>query len=302
MKIKPVIATTIPKYPDKYDKDIKKILISSKPKRWIGTPLVGLLSAAVTFSLSGCAGKDLPPQGAENPETVILTPAVTPTLHILMGDVPSPYQEIFQGTYIPFFEFGDGTGGIGCMAITAPVFMTEEEAFEVIAAAFAESGLYLYQPAGQRPDVNFPITNINGEEVDPNKTVQGNLRNDEMMKLGTHDLTVMFVSKDDVIRWQENPDAPPTISFSNFDIKQAAMTLAENNTAMVVFYDPVAGMVNYLDATRDIEREDGENDEAFFARLDAVREEEQRKALAESEHMLRKQVEAFITWLFQMGG
>lgn len=80
------------------------------------------------------------------------------------------------------------------------------------------------------------------------------------------------------------------------------MTLVENNTAMAVFYDPVAGMVNYMEATRDIEQEDGESDEAFFARLDAIRDELHKNALAESELMLRKQVEAFIAWLFQMGG
>jgi len=301
MKIKPVIATTIPKYPDKYDKDIKNILVSSKPNRWIGTPLVGLLSAAVTFSLGGCAGEQLNPHEPGAPGTVISNPAVIPTEHILMGDVPSPYQEIFTGTYIPLFEFGDGTGGIGCMAITAPVFMTEEEAFEVIAAAFAESGLYLSQHASHRPDVNFPVTNIDGDEVDRNKTVQGDLRGDEIMLLLTHDLTVKFVSKDDVIRWKEDDDGTPRVSFSSFNIKQAAMTLAENNTAMVVFYDPVANMVDYS-ITYDIEQEDGESDDAFFARLDAIREELQKKALAESEQVLRKQVDAFIAWLFQMGG
>ena len=122
MKIKPVTTTTTPKYPDKYDKNIKNILIKNKPNRWVGTPLVGLLSAAVTFSLSGCAGEELIPQGPETPGTAITTPAVRPTEYILMGDVPGPYQEIFQGTHIPLFEFGEGTGGIGCMAITAPVF------------------------------------------------------------------------------------------------------------------------------------------------------------------------------------
>jgi hypothetical protein len=218
-----------------------------------------------------------------------------------MGDVPSPYQEIFQGTYIPFFEFGEGTGGVGCMAITAPVFLTEEEAFEVIAAAFAEAGLYLDKPSGYRPDVNFPITNINGEEVDRNKTVPGTLLSNEMFKLWTHDLTVKFVSITDVINWQDDPDAPPTTSVSSYNIKQAAETLATNNTAMAVFYDPVAGMVDYS-TIFSIEQEDGESDEAFFARLDTIREEEQKKALAESEQMLRKQVEAFIAWLFQMGG
>jgi hypothetical protein len=302
VKIEPVIATIAPKYPDKYDKEIKKILMTSKPARWIGTPLVGLLSAAVTFSLSGCAAEDINPHNPGIPETAITTPAVTPTMHILMGDVPSPYQEIFQGTYIPLFEFGDGTGGIGCMAITAPVFMTEEEAFEVIAAAFAEAGLHLFRPDGYRPDVNIPVTNIDGEEVDPGKTKQGILWGNEMMTLGTHDLTVKFVSKEDVAKWHEDIDGGPRISWSNFDIKQAALTLAENNTAMVVFYDPVAGVVDWLAVTRDFEREDDDSEETFFARRDALWEEAQREALVESEQMLRKQVEAFIAWLFQMGG
>jgi len=298
MKIKPVTVEVIPNYPDKYNDNIKHMLITKKPNRWVSTPLVGLLSAAVSFSLVGCSNKNNNSHETETPGIEITTPFIKPVEHILYGDVPGPYQHIFQGTYIPIFEFGDGTGGIGCMAITAPVFMSEEEAFEVISAAFAEAGLYFYEPTGYRVEVNLPVTNIDGDEIDPNKTVQGNLMPDGW--LATHDLTIKFVSRFDVADWHEDIDDSPKISFSSFNIKQAAQTLAENNTAMVVFYDPVAGIIDY-DITRGIEQEENESDEDFYARISAIMEEEHRKALAESELLLRQQVDAFIAWLFELG-
>ena len=305
MKIKPVTAEQKPNYPDKYNDEIKRILTSSKPARWVGTPLVGVLSAAVALGLGGCVGEQYGSPGVDPPEgglpIVISTPSITE--HVLMGDVPAPSFYQFQGTYIPLFAFGEGTGGIGCVAISAPVFLSEEEAFEVISAAFAEAGLHISRQVGNMENINLPITNVHGrregrDENDRNATVQGNLKPDGM--LTTHDLPVAFVSRSDVIDWHQDDGDGPWISWSSYYIKQAAQTLADNNAGLIVFYDPVAGELNREDLWK-IEREEGESDEAFNHRYHEFIVEREKEALVESEQLLRKQVEAFIAWLFDMG-
>lgn len=304
MKIKPVTTETKPNYPDKYNEEIRRILTTSKPTRWVGTPLVGVLSAAVALGLGGCVDIQDDPSAFETPG--LHTPSINEPSglieHVLMGDVPMPTHYQFQGTYIPLFEFGDGTGGIGCVAIVAPVFMSEEEAFEVISAAFAEAGLHITRQVGTLEDVNIPITNLGGRSdgqdvTDPNAIVQGSLKPDGM--LTTHDLPIAFVSTTDVANWHKDIDDEPRISWSTFHIKQAARTLADNNAGLVVFYDPVAGELN-RESLWDFEREDGESDEAYNERYRTFIIEKEKEALVESEQLLRQQVEAFISWLFEM--
>jgi hypothetical protein len=55
MKIKPVINSTKPKYPDKYEIELNKTLLYYRPQRWLKEPLIGLaLTALMTVGLSGC--------------------------------------------------------------------------------------------------------------------------------------------------------------------------------------------------------------------------------------------------------
>lgn len=302
MKIKPVTTELKPNYPDKYNDEVRRILTASKPMRWVGTPIAGVLSAAVALGLVGCSGEQTGIHGSELPGGKIHGETYTPkiTQHIIAGDIPIPSHYMFQGTYIPLFEFGDGTGSIGCVAIVAPVFMTEEEAFEIISAAFAEAGLHINRHSGVLNNMNIPVTNTNGfggSEVTGETIVKGTLQPDGL--LTSHELPVEFVSNTDVSDWHRD-DGGPFISVSLYDMKQAAQTLAENNPGIIVFYDPVGGSVNYEIAWR-LEREEGENDESFNTRVNEMMMEQRRNASAESEQLLRQQVEAFIAWLFDMG-
>jgi len=55
MKIKPVIHSAKPKYPDKYEIELNKTLLYYQPKRWLKEPLIGLtLSALLATGLTGC--------------------------------------------------------------------------------------------------------------------------------------------------------------------------------------------------------------------------------------------------------
>ena len=290
MTIKPVIEAVTPKYPDKYGEDMRNVLSAAKPYRWLGTPLIGALSVTIAFGLSGCVNEQYVTAG--------VAPMPTTTIH---GEMPGDLENcdtMLFATLIPLFEFGVGTGGIGCVAIVAPVFMSEEEAFVILSETFREAGLTLHRNSETLDNINIPVTNIDGEKVDPGATLRGSLNPQGL--LDGLDLPVVFVSRWDVANWHVDIDGGPRISFSGFNVKGAAQTLAENNPGMVVFYDPVVGEVNY-DSLWELEREPGESDHAYGVRIDAALNELTSAALVESEQMLRLQAEAFIAWLGDNG-
>ena len=323
MTIKPVDEISAPKYPDKYNEEIQRVLAASKPHRWLSTPLAtGMLAATIALNLSGCAGIPTAtrPPGTATSELVEMTgdPAASETTaprskpqeskpsdteppetctpdifdYVTAGE-PVPFPTYQDATLIPLFEYGEGTGSIGCLSIAAPVFLSEDEAYAIISAAFADAGMALRRSGGIMENINIPITNIYDfeEKTRSLPTIQGNMAPDGI--LADLNLPVIFVSTQDVESWHE--DTNMVASVSNFNTKKAAQTLADNNPDLVVFYDPIAGL-DY-DKLMTLEKEKGESDEAYYKRCDAIREEESLSAKAESEQLLRKQAEAFIAWL-----
>lgn len=296
MKIKPVEVAEAPKYPDKYNEEVRRVLLSVKPNRWRGTSLAAIgLSAAVVLSLSGCSlGYTTDGVPVQSPTAPVVMPGGIDQ-YVTMGETV-PFSTMPYGSMIPLFEYGEGTGAIGCVSIAAPVFMSEEEAFAILSAAFAEAGLTLSKEAETRENTNLPVTNIYeiGEEESRYETVQKDIVPDGIL---AYDLPLLFVSTKDVENWHK--DTGMASSVSSYNVKKAAQTLAENNPNLVVFYDPIARL-DY-DKLWALEREDGESDEAYYARRSAVEQEEANAVRAESERLLRLQAEAFVKW-FQDGG
>ena len=294
MKITPVKDAETPKYPDKYNEEIRRIVASAKPYRWVGTPLIGALSVAVALGLSGCAPEEYAIQGISTP-----VPTKYEENHVLLGDIQPVYiPPLLESIFIPLFEYGEGTGGIGCVAIVAPVFLSEEEAFAILSAAFADADISLERENISLENINLPVTNIDGEKVDPRATRIGDLT--PTGRLYEFNLPVTFVSTREVSNWHQEIGDGPWVSFSSFDVKGAARTLAENNPGILVFYDPIAGVINY-DELWELEREDGESDEDYNARWYEKERELVQAARAESEELLRRQVEAFLQWLADGG-
>ena len=302
MKIKPVLNTSTPKYPDKYNEEIRRILTAAKPHRWLGTSLISALSVSIALGLSGCNGDgNNRNDGQVSNGTAVQSPLITngPGNYVLMGDpvpvyTPNPLENIF----IPLFEFGPGTGGIGCEAIVAPVFMSEEEAVAVLSAAFADAGIILGKSNDTLHGINLPVTNIDGVPVDPDAITQGVLV--PAGKLEVFNFPVVFISIRDIKNWHQDIDDQPRASWTSYNVINAARTLAENNSGIVVFYDPIAGFVDYNEIQH-IDREDGESDNDFNARWLLNMQEHEQAARDESTMMLRQQVEAFIAWLVDGG-
>ena len=105
---------------------------------------------------------------------------------------------------------------------------------------------------------------------------------------------LVFVSMDDFYAWEINDDMPYT-SVSVFHLKEAARILANNNSGLAVFYDPIS----WLDHEEmwSLNRGEGESVEAYRARRAAYEDELDSQSRAESEQLLRQQAEAFLLWL-----
>jgi len=249
MNIEPVENLPAPEYPDKYSDEIQNLLTTTYPRRWIIKPLVvGALTVTAALSLSSCR---------------------------IFGTIGS--TDGLQSTYIPIFEYGNGTGSVGCDAVSAPVFMSEEEAFVIMQAAFAEAKLTLSNQALSVKNATRPIVDqyshqsenyISGKKRDALET-DGTLELDQS-------IPVVFVSLDELYAWQRAGGSYSTASIFRF--KDAARVLADNNPGLIVFYDPVTNL--------------WEKPVSGGSRAETV-----EQAQAESGRLLRQQVLAFIEWL-----
>ena len=300
MKIKPVDSVPVPGYPDKYAKETRRVLTMARPRRWSGAPLaVGILAATVALGLSGCAEKPDIAGGTGQSQIPFSAPVVSdgslgnPEGIALGGPFSIPFD-----SFIPLFEYGEGTGSIGCDSVASPVFMSEEEAFAILSAAFSEAGLEIDWSSSTLEGATIPVTNLFPMRVSPSVTTtkQGDFNSDGLLETSsgmTISLPIEFVSSKDFDAWHK--DTNMWASVSDYNLLEAARALAENNTGLIVFYDPAAQPD--MDRLLSLLQEDGEHDEDYWKRSETVRDEEAKAANAQSELLLREQANALIEWL-----
>jgi hypothetical protein len=305
MKITPVETVNAPKYPDKYGDDMHRKLATVKPRRWLGTPLMaGVLSASVVLGAGGCDANTASPDISAVPGSTY-NPALTGdpgptgpakpdiTDYVTMGASPAP-----AAMMIPLFEYGEGTGAIGCEVVAAPVFLSEEEAFAILSAHFADAGLTLGRDAVTIENANVPMIEPTAYTRDEKyKTVPASLASDGF--LGTQSLPVVFVSKGDIDAWT-NKDTGVWSSVEAYSPKLAAKTLAESNEYLAVFYDPMTTL-DYGSPKLRLERMDGESDDDYWARWQIAYDDATQDAREDSERLLGLQAEAFVAWLRSVG-
>ena len=288
MEIQPVEMAIMPEYPDKYAKEAQQTLAKSFPRRWIGAPLaVGLLSAALAMGASGC----VVPESFATLGDNVQAPSGLKNLSLDERIIPS-------GVVVPIFEYGRGTGSIGCMSISAPVFLSEEEAFAILAATFAEAGLTLSSTHLALENASIPATHIyanSSGSTDSSITLtQGVLSVDGVLELG-QSVSIEFVSTKDLDVWQGGPAGWSTVQ--TYDLIGIARALATNNPGLIVFYDPVV----YPQGLEYIERLPDESAFDYQGRSLAIRSESEREAREQAEALLREQALAFIDWLTVSG-
>jgi len=68
----------------------------------------------------------------------------------------APPEPAAAAVVAPIFEHGDGRGATGCIIVAPPIFLSEEEALQVIDEELAEYGLELAEKDVEMKDVQLP--------------------------------------------------------------------------------------------------------------------------------------------------
>jgi len=196
----------------------------------------------------------------------------------------------------PIFEHGEGRGATGCVVISPPVFLSEEEALQVIRDELAKRGVTLGREKQQVTGVTIDGERFQADAADSKKRV-----------------AVEFVSEQQCqeLDWarerETNREGSITIStVTVFDFPRTAKYLAEKvksggsrKVFFGTFYDPLSGKINLEEIYRPVQR-DG------LVIADPNDSEKRREAAevtikAESTRLLRLQVQDFVKWLQGQG-
>ena len=252
MDICPVRSTKIPGYPTRDYLNQHPELLAVVPARWRRNPLVMRV-------LGGVAG-------------LLLTA-----------------QAESAGRVAPLFPHGEGRGSFGCVAVSPPVFLTEDEARKVILEEAKSAGLTFELDALKLPGVEVPETDT--QDWRGEGSFERYKRRDLVLDGFDRKRKVAFefVSAHDVKEW-ERKDLPMRSSVSSYDVKQTAERLRAKLAAtrqdhwIAVFYEPATGRA---DLRHDLKPRPWEEVRAKAANVDA--------------EDLRLQVRDFIAWLHAQG-
>ena len=259
LEVRPVKNYQEPKYPTKAAVVLDPSVLRALPRRWSARPAVcAALALTLATGLYSCSRADpdnLPVGGAESLET---------------------------GLAIPIFEHGNGRSSFGCVSVAPPVFLSEDEAAQVIREEAAKYGIDF---SGEKSiEGRFPTTNLYGDQSLADATWEGSLELDGYdSSLG---VGFEFVSQSDVNMWQITGNM--WVSVEMFDMKGTATRLADATRNVVVFYDP--GKDNSIEFKRDTDED--------YATYRARYEAEQKAQMHEN---LRAQVRDFLEWLAAQG-
>ena len=271
-KLTPVTRYSDPKYPTKEAVNADPRLLAHIPRRWARNPYVlTALSLVMAAGLTACGN---------NQDSESLFPAASPAVSASpdsadsAGSAPSEADALD----IPIFAHGTGRGSYGCESVAPPVFLSEEEAMQVIAEECAAQGIDI--SGSKTISGTFPATSTLPEAISgsaSDETYTGELTLDGYSE--TLGIGIEFVSTEDILDWQAPTDVGS--STEQYDLKGTAQRLAEATDNVAVFYDPAAG--NYEDFT-------GSNEESYM-------ENSKEQSMDE----LREQVRDFLQWLKAQG-
>jgi hypothetical protein len=256
------------------------------PATWSARPEIAAAAALLlTLALPGCA---TPPAAKSRPGPQ--SPPAAPTSNGI-------------ALVAPLFEHGEGRSTMGCMVVAPPVFLSEEEAWEVIDAELARNGIHLPEKERIIPGVEVPLYPaaeleqlVEGDPLPTPSSIEP-LRADRFNS--RRKIALEFVSA-------ENP--PEKIqywslgSINGLELKGEAEVLREaistRSSARIYFaalYDPVT--YRELEPTGvPFPPED-----ATEADWEKFRSKANAPAKAESKRLLRLQVQDFIHWLEAQG-
>jgi hypothetical protein len=294
--------------------------------RRCGKGLAGAATFFLAISIGGSAESNAPPKGTNAPVAV------------KQGDVCKRAQNRNAVIAAPLFEHGEGRGATGCVVITPPVFLSEEEAMQVIKEELGKHGIKVSK-GGEFKNVvvKLPRQDIYGVKRLAKRTgTKSQPSKPEPLRVDAVNrekrIAVEYVSKTDVAKLNAYPTCGSTAPF--YDAKLVATQLLHEATGkgvetvyLGVFYDPIARPVSPLSprgraklkallarvkarqasedkvggAVKEKKHVEPEQSKALEAAEKKYREEAKIPPKERGRTLLRKQVQDFTKWLEKQG-
>lgn len=270
MKIKSVKQTKRPNYPTlEFYIENPELLSKSIPESWIRNKYVA--TSLATFILFG------------SPKTrVLANPSITEIIDKIGSEEKEQTLVETQDSVkiAPIFAHGDGSGATGCVVMSPPVFISEDEAKSIIFKAFDAEGIKFNTI--DCPKIKFTATPIANDCFGFNDTTKVSTANVELKMDGYNkelNLAIQFVSRDDFSKFRSDDGCWSSVQ--SFNTKKAAEIIREEliangKTNTVVFYDPITNI-------------DFKSNNNW--------KKSQTDAKEEAQNLLLAQVEDFINWL-----
>ncbi|MGD8452545.1 MAG: hypothetical protein PVJ57_12060 [Phycisphaerae bacterium] len=275
-----------PAYPTKLEVlALPRLLKAHQPPAWMANgTILAATSAFLAANVAGCH-----------------SPAPT------SGTQPPPPSKA-PAIVAPLFEHGDGRGSAGCVAVSPPVFLSEEEALQIIVEELQPHGIEL---SGH--DVELPSVIVKHKEF--RQEQDGRRQGGRWVQFeaplhadgvdSEHHIAVEFASRDDF-----DDLAGPwyaegvycTATF--FDMREVAGYVADQargrpeGVYFGVFYDPLEGRLDFAEFRR---RSLAANGTLDRQRHRQVHEELSEQGKNKSAELLRQQVRDFVEWLKGQG-
>jgi hypothetical protein len=294
MKPRPVERGRAPRYPTRAELLAREgFLASGLPRGWsAGKRLAGAVTFLAAANLTGCGDSPVNP--------FVERPVGVQTAADRSTALSRAIDSEAAAVVAPIFEHGEGRGATGCVVVTFPVFLSEEEAMQVIREELAEHGIELTRGLEleglavmprTRPGENEPFTD---EEPAPKPLSMDGI--DDLNKVA-----VKYISETDC----EKLDWTRCYGMvTEYDSKGMARHVAEQikergrqRLYAGVFYDPLVDLefdVDEWGADDDVEEETPEQLEAAYQKILS-------RSAAKAKQLLRRQAEDFVAWLGRQG-
>ena len=274
MNIKPMTSYKKPSYPTYQESKEDAQLLKNLPQRWgKNGSIASLIGTGILIHVAGTGrGEDA---ATENVTVSIIEP-----VEHERGTVTNAVRTIPATRVAPMLEAAlanDGRGSFGCVAVAAPVFLSENEAMDLIEAELEKAGLKV-KDLVTVDGLNIPDANAKSESLSGlgkrDKEEERDWRKFKMKKLtegpytfdlGTEDKSVVikFLRTRDYDHWRDNQGIGSSVSV--YDLPTFATQVSDafkartNGTPVVIglFFDPMAS-AKWKDNAADIKAQSRE--------------------------------------------
>jgi hypothetical protein len=203
-------------------------------------------------------------------------------------------------TVAPIFKHGDGSGATGCIVMSPPVFLSEEEGMQILREELAKHGVKL-KAGGTIEGVRVPVRFIryekrdkDNEQEEPKESIVESEADPQPIELGGMDaekkIAVEFVAKGNFQKLGGPLSGSSAQEYDFTDVANYVATQAKKQgkqkIILGIFYDP-------LTERPDIKAKKDETKQEMRTRW----KEEEKQGKDESKRQLRKQAQDFVAWL-----